>query len=262
MSFVERIISTELMTTDNQNQIGGLSGKPLFPYALEALKTLRPLLPPSTPIIGCGGITTGSDAVKMAQSGASLVQVYTLFGYRGVGTPRLLKDEVSRELKGRSWKTVIGSDWKGGEMGWDEKRLEKESETLKNEAKGLGDLLRHLNEKEGLQRLIAEAEAAIKKPIEAARPAAPRDNNLGAQKDNDSGTQKTPTAIKDVSPDVGNQLQQAIESAIETPRERRGTPTRAIEAPSAQEDIPGVPATPSNDNEFFRRAQSGDRRLV
>lgn len=148
----------------NAPQIGGLSGKPLFPLALQAVKTIRPLLPPSIPVIGCGGISTSSDAISMARSGASIVQLYTSFMYRGIGTPGLLKDEISADLvkKGETWKGQIGHDWPDREMGWDEKRLEKESQALKKEAEDLGQMLRESSEEKDLARLIDEAEKAIK----------------------------------------------------------------------------------------------------
>ncbi|WVN85863.1 dihydroorotate dehydrogenase (fumarate) [Cryptococcus depauperatus CBS 7841] len=148
-----------------QDEMGGLSGKPLFPYALQALHDLRPLLPPSIPIIGCGGVSTGSDALAMAHAGATVIQVYTSFGYRGVGTPRLIKDEISESLKGAKWIDQIGQDWtgQGQTMGWDEARVKQESDALKDEAKGLGDLLRRLTEKEEIANLVAQAEKALGK---------------------------------------------------------------------------------------------------
>ncbi|WVO19830.1 dihydroorotate dehydrogenase (fumarate) [Cryptococcus decagattii] len=153
------------LVSNNQDQVGGLSGKPLFPYALNALKTLRPLLPPTIPIIGCGGISSGSDALDMANAGASIVQIYTSFGFRGVGTPRLIKDEISERLNGESWKTRVGSDWasSGQPMGWDENRLKQESQALVEEAKGLAELLRQsstTDEKE-TAKLVEEAERVL-----------------------------------------------------------------------------------------------------
>lgn len=154
--------------TDNQDQVGGLSGKPLFPYALNALKTLRPLLPPTIPIIGCGGISSGSDALAMANAGASIVQIYTSFGFRGVGTPRLIKDEISERLRlnGESWKNQVGSDWasSGQPMGWDENRLKQESQALVEEAKGLAELLRQsstTSDEKETAKLIEEAERVL-----------------------------------------------------------------------------------------------------
>ena len=49
-------------------------------YSLQALKTLRARLPSSIPLIGRGGILSGTDALEYARAGASLVQVYTSFG--------------------------------------------------------------------------------------------------------------------------------------------------------------------------------------
>nr|KIR48879.1 dihydroorotate dehydrogenase (fumarate) [Cryptococcus bacillisporus CA1280] len=153
------------LVSNNQDQVGGLSGKPLFPYALNALKTLRPLLPPTIPIIGCGGISSGSDALDMANAGASIVQIYTSFGFRGVGTPRLIKDEISERLNGESWKTRVGSDWasSGQPMGWDENRLKQESQALVEEAKGLAELLRQSSTTDDKEtaKLVEEAERVL-----------------------------------------------------------------------------------------------------
>ncbi|KAF5338351.1 hypothetical protein D9611_012505 [Ephemerocybe angulata] len=93
----------------NKQEVGGLSGPPVKPYSLKALKTLRQHLPASIPLIGCGGIATGSDALEFAKAGASLVQVYTSFAYDGVGTARRIKDELVEELKkeGKTWTQVV-----------------------------------------------------------------------------------------------------------------------------------------------------------
>lgn len=93
----------------NKREMGGLSGPPVKPYALKALKTLRANLPASVPIIGCGGISSGQDALEFARAGATLVQLYTSFGYEGVGTARRIKDEIVAELKkeGKTWKQVV-----------------------------------------------------------------------------------------------------------------------------------------------------------
>ncbi len=70
---------------------GGLSGAPLRKRAVEAVGGLAAL---DVPIIGVGGISTGADALAMMQAGASLVQVYTGFIYRG---PRMAV-HLQREL--------------------------------------------------------------------------------------------------------------------------------------------------------------------
>lgn len=90
-------------------ETGGLSGPPLFPIALKALRTLRSHLPAEIPLIGCGGISSGADALAFARAGASAVQVYTDFGYDGVGACRRIKDELTEELQkeGTSWSQVV-----------------------------------------------------------------------------------------------------------------------------------------------------------
>ncbi|KAI6126072.1 hypothetical protein EDD16DRAFT_1690747 [Pisolithus croceorrhizus] len=92
----------------NKAETGGLSGRPLKPYTLRALKTLRAHLPASIPIIGCGGISSGADALEYGRAGASFVQLYTEFGYDGVGTCRRIKDELASLLKreGKTWRDV------------------------------------------------------------------------------------------------------------------------------------------------------------
>jgi dihydroorotate dehydrogenase len=71
---------------------------------------MRKHLPSSIPIIGCGGIRTGQDAIDYARAGASLVQMYTGFGYDGAGAPRRVKDEVAAILKkeGTTWQKIVG----------------------------------------------------------------------------------------------------------------------------------------------------------
>ncbi|CAG7849589.1 Dihydroorotate dehydrogenase (quinone), mitochondrial Short=DHOdehase; AltName: Full=Dihydroorotate oxidase; Flags: Precursor [Serendipita indica DSM 11827] len=93
----------------NKKEAGGLSGVPLKPLTLRALKTLRPLLPASIPIVGCGGIATGADALEYARAGATTVQLYTSFAYGGAGTPRRIKDEIVDELRrsNQSWMDAV-----------------------------------------------------------------------------------------------------------------------------------------------------------
>lgn len=88
---------------------GGLSGAPLQPLALEAVRGLRKRLPAEIPIIGCGGISSGADALAFASAGASLIQIYTSFGYDGVGICRRIKDEITEELvrRGTTWHEVV-----------------------------------------------------------------------------------------------------------------------------------------------------------
>jgi dihydroorotate dehydrogenase len=62
---------------------GGLSGRPLFVAATRVLRRLSEALKGQVPLIGVGGILSGADARAKIEAGASLVQVYTGFVYRG-----------------------------------------------------------------------------------------------------------------------------------------------------------------------------------
>ncbi len=73
-------------------QAGGLSGLPLRTRATAVVKTLAQRLEGAIPIIGVGGICSGADAAEKIRAGASLVQLYTGFIYRG---PDLIKESVA-----------------------------------------------------------------------------------------------------------------------------------------------------------------------
>ncbi|KDQ11921.1 hypothetical protein BOTBODRAFT_34993 [Botryobasidium botryosum FD-172 SS1] len=134
---------------------GGLSGPPLYPLSLKAFRTLRSLLPPSIPLIGCGGITTGRDALEFAEAGATLVQVYTAFGYDGVGFPRRIKDQLQHELTagGKTWEEIS----KGGAERFGAKplRAEDAEDVLKNEGKAF------LQDVENLEKVLVELDQDI-----------------------------------------------------------------------------------------------------
>lgn len=70
-------------------QTGGLSGKPLYAPSTKVLRKLGELLGGRVPLIGVGGILSGREARGKIEAGASLVQVYTGFIYRG---PALIGD--------------------------------------------------------------------------------------------------------------------------------------------------------------------------
>jgi dihydroorotate dehydrogenase len=70
-------------------EAGGLSGRPLFSLSTEILRELVKHLKGNIPVIGVGGIMSADDAQQKINAGASLVQIYTGFIYRG---PQLVAD--------------------------------------------------------------------------------------------------------------------------------------------------------------------------
>ncbi|MGI9089143.1 MAG: quinone-dependent dihydroorotate dehydrogenase [Chthoniobacterales bacterium] len=69
-----------------QDQTGGLSGAPLREKATAFVRAIRQRT--ALPIIGVGGIMDAQDAREKIEAGATLVQVYTGYIYRGPGLLR------------------------------------------------------------------------------------------------------------------------------------------------------------------------------
>lgn len=79
-------------TTVDRNQVtgspwahesGGLSGAPLVSASTHTLRTLCQSLDGHMPVIGVGGIMDAQSAKRKMDAGATLVQLYTGFIYRG-----------------------------------------------------------------------------------------------------------------------------------------------------------------------------------
>lgn len=87
-------ISRDFCKTDERkiNKLGngGLSGKPLLEISNQLLEKIHNRLP-ELPIIGSGGILSGTDGLRKKTAGAKLIQVYTGFIYKG---PGIVKETV------------------------------------------------------------------------------------------------------------------------------------------------------------------------
>jgi dihydroorotate dehydrogenase len=62
---------------------GGLSGAPLKERSLQVLRVVRAVVPENFCVIAVGGVETASDVEERLAAGATLVQGYTAFLYRG-----------------------------------------------------------------------------------------------------------------------------------------------------------------------------------
>jgi dihydroorotate dehydrogenase len=78
---------------------GGLSGAPLRERATDLVRRAYRVSKGRLPIIGVGGIFSGADALERIRAGASLVQVYTGYVYRGPGLPRDINRYLERQLR-------------------------------------------------------------------------------------------------------------------------------------------------------------------
>ncbi|GAA1693105.1 quinone-dependent dihydroorotate dehydrogenase [Microcella alkalica] len=75
---------------------GGLSGAPLKERSLEVLRRVRAAVPDDYCVIAVGGIDTAQDAAERLAAGATLVQGYTAFLYRGPGWARQVTRGLAR----------------------------------------------------------------------------------------------------------------------------------------------------------------------
>lgn len=80
--------------------------------SLSLVKKMYKLTNGKIPIIGCGGIASGADAIQFAKAGASVIQIYTSFGYQGPGIVHSIKEEASSILQrsGKTWSEIVGED--------------------------------------------------------------------------------------------------------------------------------------------------------
>jgi dihydroorotate dehydrogenase len=78
---------------------GGVSGGPLKERSTRMVVDLYRLTGGKVPIVGVGGIFTAEDAWEKIAAGASLVQLYTGFIYRGPGIVREINEGLERILK-------------------------------------------------------------------------------------------------------------------------------------------------------------------
>ncbi|KAG0335425.1 Dihydroorotate dehydrogenase (quinone), mitochondrial [Podila humilis] len=101
-----------LLNKDNVNEVGGLSGPVVKPLALHALRHVYKYTEGKIPLVGCGGIATGDDALDFARAGASMIQLYSSMAYEGPGVVRAIKDGIVKGLNGKTWSEIVGQDSK------------------------------------------------------------------------------------------------------------------------------------------------------
>ena len=80
-------------------EAGGLSGTPLKPLALKALREFRSASGGEMPLIGAGGIATAEDAWERIRAGASLVQLYSAMVYKGPGIARQIARGLAEQVQ-------------------------------------------------------------------------------------------------------------------------------------------------------------------
>lgn len=78
------------------NEVGGYSGPGVKPIGLRCVYEVYKVV--DIPVIGCGGITTGRDALEYVLAGASALQIGTAIKYRGKNAGEKIAKEMRKLL--------------------------------------------------------------------------------------------------------------------------------------------------------------------
>ncbi|XP_011878784.1 PREDICTED: dihydroorotate dehydrogenase (quinone), mitochondrial [Vollenhovia emeryi] len=103
------------LISPNKEESGGLSGAPLTDISTAMIADMYKRTGGSIPIIGVGGVFSGSDAYVKLRAGASLVQLYTSYIYNGPPIVGKIKRELCEILETNGFSSVtdaIGKDAK------------------------------------------------------------------------------------------------------------------------------------------------------
>ncbi len=90
----------------NVNEAGGLSGKPLQNRSNEVISKIYQYSNGNLPIIGVGGVFTAEDACAKIAAGASLIQAYTGFVYRGISFAKQINTGLAKVLREKGFKDL------------------------------------------------------------------------------------------------------------------------------------------------------------
>ena len=87
-------------------EAGGLSGAPLKPLALDALRAFRSAAGGEMVLIAAGGIANADDAWERVRAGASLVQLYSAMVFEGPGIARRIAQGLARRLQREGFASI------------------------------------------------------------------------------------------------------------------------------------------------------------
>jgi len=96
----------ESLLSEIKKEEGGLSGEPLQEISTEMIKKFYKVSNGKIPIIGVGGVNSGKSAYEKIIAGASLLQLYTSFVYKGPFIAKNIKKELIEILKSEGIKNI------------------------------------------------------------------------------------------------------------------------------------------------------------
>ena len=101
------------LKSESKKEEGGLSGEPLQQISTNMIKKFYKQLHGKIPIIGVGGVNSGKSAYEKIIAGASLLQLYTGFVYRGPSAAKDIKKELIQILKAEGISNIKEAVGKG-----------------------------------------------------------------------------------------------------------------------------------------------------
>ena len=90
----------------NKEEIGGLSGRPIFKASTSLLADMYRRVDGVIPLIGVGGISSGNDAYIKLRAGASLIQLYTALIYHGPQLVLKIKADLAARVTKDGFKNI------------------------------------------------------------------------------------------------------------------------------------------------------------
>jgi dihydroorotate dehydrogenase (NAD+) catalytic subunit len=83
---------------------GGLSGPAVKPVSLRCVWEVAQAV--KIPVIGCGGITTGTDAIEYILAGASALELGTAVMTHGIGVYKEIADGIADYMEQNGFSEV------------------------------------------------------------------------------------------------------------------------------------------------------------
>jgi dihydroorotate dehydrogenase len=102
-------ISRPPLHSRDAGEAGGLSGAPLQPLAMAALRQAARATGGALPLIAAGGIASGADAYARIRVGASAVQLYSALVYEGPGLVQRIKADLAALLRRDGFASVAAA---------------------------------------------------------------------------------------------------------------------------------------------------------
>jgi dihydroorotate dehydrogenase len=95
-----------LKSRKHVQELGGLSGRPLFELSTAMIARARELAGLDLVLVGTGGVDGAGAAWSKIAAGADLVQLYTGLVYEGPSLPRKITAELLKRLEERNFKSI------------------------------------------------------------------------------------------------------------------------------------------------------------